>query len=389
MSLQRCDEPKSKGGINFLDLKAYARSYNIEFPKNIRKRELCKLINEVVAQARVSLLTSRARPLSPQKSKRAKSVGEPPLLTSRYRLLRKLGAGSFGQVWQAIELATGHMHALKILTELDLSAEREVATLIDMSRSNRGRCHKNVLCYVDQFSAKHKLDTDATARVYEIIVTEMIVGTSLEKWRDDWYSSHTTRPSVPVLQSIARGLLRALALAHSHGIYHLDVKPENIMMRKGDDPVLIDFGISCTDSPRLLRESDANSCQGVRGWGTAPYMSPQYLDYCHFANRLSQCDAATRAGTDIWAAGLVLLSLVDPSAEKMQLKFTIAYTKTNTDRDAVLRLIAWLKKRDWLPSPLPVAKDDPKLAAVIESALTVEQEQRPSAKQLLAMLDKK
>jgi len=353
-----CDKSKSKGGINLLDLKDLAHRRNILFPAKISKRALCKLVNEGLRERQVS-------------------TGAPnlylPVLTDLYDMQQRLGHGTFGEVWKAIEKRSGNAHTLKLLFNInDSEIKREVASLIELSHAGaNGGCDENIVCYHSQFVAMHALGNEKP-RKYQIVATEFIEGDTLTRWRKDWYAKNAQPPPVAFMRRVSKGLLNALSIAHALGIAHLDIKPANIIISK-THLVVIDFGISCTESRNLVRRDPSNKCGNTDGWGTDDYMSPQYVDECYAKNKA--CKSETRFGTDVWAAGLCLLSLAhnpDPVD-----KITIEFDET----DAYL---PWLKSRVWLPNVVYAA--DAKVSAVIDAALTVDQRKRPSAAQLLAML---
>jgi serine/threonine protein kinase len=362
----RCDLTKAQGGINFLDLKDLARRHGIEFPSGITKRALCAIVNEQL-DARTSS-TSRAPNLNL------------PKLTDLYEMKHALGAGSFGQVWEAVEKSTGQTYALKLLKEIGELTKREVATLMQLSlAAKHASCHENLVCYHAQFAALHAFKKERP-RKYEIIVMQFVQGPTLFDWRNEWYETHSTPPSVKFVKHVAVGILRALEFMHANGIAHLDIKPENIIVGKGDDPVVIDFGISCSITRRrntagahVDENANANACGATDGWGTSIYLSPQYFENCYLDRQ--RCTAETRFKTDIWAFGLSILSVlhkVDPIS-----RITAMFDETKDYSQ-------WLKERDWLP---PVISKNAQISAIVDAALTPDQRKRPTAQKLLEMLD--
>jgi serine/threonine-protein kinase len=87
---------------------------------------------------------------------------------------------------------------------------------------------------------------------------------------------------------LAAGLLAALAHVHARGIVHRDVKPENIIMRRGDGrlhPVLVDFGLAITAGATAAGEAT----------GTLPYIAPEVL-----------AGAGAGPRSDLFSLGMVL-----------------------------------------------------------------------------------
>jgi serine/threonine protein kinase len=104
-----------------------------------------------------------------------------------------------------------------------------------------------------------------------------------------------TIKSEKISKRIALQLLEALSYLHKHQIYHLDLKPENIMLtHKGDNIKLLDFGLSNTDSHLLI------------DGGTLKYASPEQISSAGLVDGRS----------DIYSFGLLLLELIEGDTNK-------------------------------------------------------------------------
>jgi len=297
-----CDQPKSKGGINYLDLVELAKQTGIAVPPKILKRDLCRLINDesaAIFYAPSSLHeTIKSTKDKGEQSTAQKDVEKLPKLDSLYNVVKVLGAGSFGKVLKAVDKKTGESVALKLLHSLTDSSKREVAILINVSKIYHNSCYVNTLCYKDQFAALY--DENGVERRFEVIVTQFVNGVSLDKWIE----THQT-PSVAQVKKWTRELFNALNICHKHGISHMDVKPANVMIENGTDKlVLIDFGISCNEN---ATNSQVDNCNN-QGGGTLVYMSPDYLEKCYLPPGITKdCDESVRQNTDRWAAALTML----------------------------------------------------------------------------------
>ncbi|UFU07207.1 serine/threonine-protein kinase [Ruania halotolerans] len=179
--------------------------------------------------------------------------GEPMREVGGYRLLRVLGSGGMGTVYEAVDAEDRHV-AVKLLHPAfsadDAARERlrrEVATLHRVRGEHVARV----------------LDAEADS-AEAFIVTELINGQSLEE---------SVREHGPLdaeeLTELADGLATALEAIHAVGVVHRDLKPGNVMLTD-DGPVVIDFGISqLADDPRLTRAGMVT--------GTPGYVDPEVM----------------------------------------------------------------------------------------------------------------
>ncbi|EDL58360.1 bifunctional peroxiredoxin/serine/threonine-protein kinase [Gimesia maris] len=141
-----------------------------------------------------------------------------------YRIVRELGLGAFGQVFEADDLRLERKVALKVISKQDDQTEKQV---LREARSAAGINHPNV-CTI--YSAD-LIDTLPT------IVMEYIDGCSLADMIGTGFDHRQFR-------RIASHIALGLAAAHEKGIVHGDLKPANILLRGGDEPVIVDFGLA-------------------------------------------------------------------------------------------------------------------------------------------------
>jgi serine/threonine-protein kinase len=184
------------------------------------------------------------------------------VLSERYRIIRKIGEGGMGCVYQAEHALIEKKIALKILFQ-DLTRRADlVARFLQEAKSASRIGHENVIDISDFGQSPEGL-------VY--IAMEYLegqdLGRTLKKEKViDWQRGR------PILMQITK----ALRAAHDHGIIHRDMKPENIYLvqREGrpDFVKVLDFGIakvvsSADDGPRLTQTGMI--------FGTPEYMSPE------------------------------------------------------------------------------------------------------------------
>jgi len=196
------------------------------------------------------------------------------LLGGRYRIIGLLGRGGMGEVYRATDLALGQSVALKFLPQEAAQDQRLLERFHGEVRVARQVSHPNV------------------CRVYDIGQAEGMPFISMEYVDGEDLASLLLRigrlPATKALET-ARRLCAGLAAAHDRGIMHRDLKPQNIMINKRGDVVIMDFGLAAL----------ADQLSGAEArHGTPAYMAPEQLK-----------GAEVTAKSDIYALGLVLYEL--------------------------------------------------------------------------------
>ncbi|WP_245765349.1 serine/threonine-protein kinase [Nonomuraea jiangxiensis] len=192
-----------------------------------------------------------------------------------YRLLRRLGEGGMGVVHLAVD-PQGRQVAVKVLrgeVAGDEVARRRLAREVETMRRVRSKFIAEVL------------DADVTGhRPY--IVTRYVPGRGL----DEIVKSDGPL-DLPALIRVAHGVAEALAVVHSVGVIHRDLKPGNVLILDGE-PVLIDFGIAqAVDATRLT--------QTGMFIGTPGYLAPEIIEGQEAG---PEVDIHAWAGTLLYAA---------------------------------------------------------------------------------------
>jgi len=188
---------------------------------------------------------------------RAITENESPTI-GHYELVRKIAKGSTAVMYEAIDMRTGNRVALKVMTlRRDEEKERDRIT---------HWLHEAVIV--------SQLEHDNIVKIHDAemqgdsayIAMDYISGYSMAlRLRKREYLT------VGECIRISRSMLRALAIAHSHGVIHGDIKPANIMYDTVNDSyILTDFGAAYTER----RERQAENVIV----GTPAYMSPEQLE---------------------------------------------------------------------------------------------------------------
>lgn len=203
------------------------------------------------------------------------SQGVARVVGGRYRLIRQLGRGGMGVVWQARDGVLDRDVVLKEIHLLGLGADSTDPLATRALREAQAAAqlrHPGIITVHDVVIEEDR----------PWIVMELIDGPSLGQVVADEGALSEQRVAV-----IGLRVLEALRVAHRRGILHRDVKPPNILL-DGDRVVLTDFGIAAIDGATALTATG----QMV---GSPAYLSPE---------RINGRPATTAA--DLWALGVTL-----------------------------------------------------------------------------------
>ncbi|MER7613213.1 serine/threonine-protein kinase [Nonomuraea wenchangensis] len=200
----------------------------------------------------------------------------------RYRLLKAIGKGGMGKVWQAHDEVLGRDVAVKeVLPPPDLTGpEREVFSRRTFREARAaGRvAHPGVATVYDV------LEEDGHPWIVMQLVRSRTLGEAIRE--DGPLSPHD-------VAKIGVQLLQALRAAHAAGVLHRDVKPDNVLLAEDDRAVLTDFGIATTEDDSTVTRT------GVL-IGTPAFIAPERA-------------AGGRASpaSDLWSLGVTLYQAVE------------------------------------------------------------------------------
>jgi hypothetical protein len=222
-------------------------------------------------------------------------------LGGRFEIVRFIGRGGMGEVYECQDLELGTRVALKALRSefaADSAALHRCKKEVHLARRVT---HPNVCRLHDV--GRHRTAGAGGAAVEHVFITmELIAGTSLAAvLRDDGpLSIHEAAP-------ISRQIAAALDAVHGAGVIHCDLKPSNVLLvplgaasRREFRAVVTDFGLArAAASGARDGESLAETIALGQAFGTLAYMAPEQL----------QGSDATPA-TDIYAFGLILYEML-------------------------------------------------------------------------------
>jgi serine/threonine protein kinase len=243
-----------------------------------------------LTEADVDLILSAAagkKPASKKPSK--KKAGPARVIDGKYEVIRELGRGGMGVVYEARHTGTERRVALK---EIIGDGAKKDKKLIE-------RFHREARATgaIDTRHIAPVLDTGndpATKNPY--LVIELLQGEDVQQYID----RVGPLPEDLALRIVAQACT-GLARAHAAGVVHRDIKPANLFLARRDDEVivtLLDFGVARVKQ-ELTTESFTLTSTGLM-LGTPLYMSPEQV--------VGAKDLDHR--TDLWALGVVLYELI-------------------------------------------------------------------------------
>lgn len=206
---------------------------------------------------------------------------------AHYRIIKKLGAGGMGVVYLAVDTKLDRNVAIKVLPPESLADENLKKRLLREARAAARLDHPNICAIHDV--------NEEDSRTF--IVMQYIEGETLAEQME--------RKPLRLSQvlAIAEQITEALIEAHTHGIVHRDIKPQNVMITSRGQVKILDFGLAKEMRSVDSVDRDAPTSTLLSGpghvIGTMPYMSPEQVQ----GEQLDGC-------SDIFSLGVMLYEML-------------------------------------------------------------------------------
>ena len=199
-------------------------------------------------------------------------------LDGRYLIESLIGVGGMANVYKGRDIRTNNAIAVKVLKEEFLDNEELVRRFKNESKAISILDHPNIV---------KVYDVSVTDQL-QYIVMEYIDGITLKEYLKQRGGALTWKEVI----HFATQVLSALEHAHSKGIVHRDVKPQNIMLQADGSIKMMDFGIARFSRAQSQTVSD-------KAIGSVHYISPEQAKGDH-----------TDARTDIYSVGVMLYEML-------------------------------------------------------------------------------
>jgi serine/threonine protein kinase len=196
-----------------------------------------------------------------------------------YRIEKKLGCGGMADVYLGVQEVLGRKVAIKVLAAEMIQNQQVVERFLNEARTASRLEHPNIVTIHDVGQVE---DTCYIVMEY---LPDSLIGRIKRSPDDKIKSTEVFR--------ILKRMAMALDYAHREGFIHRDIKPDNILFRKDNTPVLVDFGIA--------RAVDSSAQLTTTGMiiGTPHYMSPE------------QCQGEKIDGqSDLYSLGIVFYEML-------------------------------------------------------------------------------
>ena len=264
---------------------------------------------------------------------------------SHYKIIKKLGGGGMGEVYQAEDTRLGRKVALKLLPEKFLEDRRALGRFQTEARAASALNHPNI-CTIYDF---------AEDQGQPFISMELLEGQTLRE------IIQKAPLNIDLILDIGTQVATGLEKAHERGIIHRDIKPANVILTQDGHAKILDFGMAklSDEQSEVVEQRLTTPGSPV---GTVAYMSPE---------QVRGEDLDTR--TDLFSLGMVLYEMTTG-----QLPFT--GTTSGAVFDEILHM-----------APVPPTRINPETPDELERILDKCLEKDPdlryqSAKELLADL---
>src|SRR5438105_11245108 len=195
-----------------------------------------------------------------------------------YRLIRLLGAGGFGEVYEADHQLLQQKRAIKLLLERHFHDPNQRERFLREARTLATLEHPNILPV---------LEVGEEGTILYLVMPFYRQGTL-----NDLLKPRTTPLPFAEVERLLVQMCAAVGYAHARHIAHLDLKPENMLLHEDGRLVLSDFGLA-----HLIKQGRLEAGSSA-SWGTPYYMAPE------------QIRGQPEPRSDLYALGVILYQLL-------------------------------------------------------------------------------
>lgn len=223
-----------------------------------------------------TVVLGEKQPSSPRLAGESLAPGQ---MWGDYEIAAELGRGGMGVVYKAVQKGTNRLVALKVMLSGSMASSAQSRRFLREAQATAKLDHPNIVAVF----------TMGEHEGYHYFTMPYVEGTTLDSVIQD--EKVPLRTKLEALIKVAR----ALQHAHDKKILHRDIKPSNILLDRGGEPYLSDFGLA------KLLDSDSHLTQTGQALGTPFYMPPEQVQ-----GNKSEIGPAS----DIYSLGVVLYQIL-------------------------------------------------------------------------------
>ena len=254
---------------------------SLQMPRALAASDVAQILSVVNGEPLVDTMPVAATP--------PKQPTTPPrVIAGKYEVVRELGRGGMGVVYEARHTATNRRVALK-----------EIAIGNDPRLVERFQREARATGAIDSRHVPPVIDAGSDpGTTHPFLVMELLQGMDLQAYLDE-YGPLSEDVALRIVAQACAGLVRA----HAAGVVHRDIKPANLFLARRDGELvvqLLDFGVARVKEELAAKDNRTLTVTGVM-LGTPLYMSPEQVV-------AGAKDLDHR--TDLWSLAIVLYELL-------------------------------------------------------------------------------
>lgn len=221
-----------------------------------------------------------------------------------YEIHEEIGRGGMGIVYRAVQKSLNRTVALKMIgsTVFGSNDERAVSRFRREAEAAANLIHSNIATVyeVGEYEGQHYY----TMEYIDGMDLGRLVKLSHASKREEWAGDKNSPPTEPIIDlssaspkeiaTLMSKVARAIHFAHREGVFHRDIKPQNILIDRDGEPHVVDFGLA-----KMADEAQSTRTGGIIG--TVQFMPPEQAE---------PCDGVVGPQSDVYSLGATLYTML-------------------------------------------------------------------------------
>ena len=223
-----------------------------------------------------------------------------------YTVLKILGSGAYGTVYQVKSHKDNQIYALKMMNEkLEQVVLKDIEREYEVLKILGDKCKQGLVCYHKLFKGRYKGTNLIGTHTYICLLMDYIQGFELFDYVNDECITKNKWLNEDQMFTVMKHLAYTVKLLHDNNIVHRDIKAKNIIIN-GTQMVLIDYGFLCSVKNINIPDIDLGCFDNK---GTPLYLSPELYQII-FSGQKIQIPGKVLKAADVWALGVVFYLII-------------------------------------------------------------------------------